>query len=128
MFFFKLIHFLFTYTNLDLIVKCHESRDLESNRKEARKLLLTKLDNYLNGEQSIEAQKKRIELESNLKNQEQLRLKREKKLKLKEHLKNLEEKKEESDQIESTEEVDHTKEIELIKQLDLLDELKKNQK
>lgn len=44
-----------------IIVKCHMTRSLEDNRKEARKILITKLDNEINGEDSIEAQKKRIE-------------------------------------------------------------------
>jgi len=42
-------------------VKCHESRSLVNNQKIARKLLLNKLDNTLNGEESVESQKKRIE-------------------------------------------------------------------
>ncbi|XP_076250588.1 mitochondrial translation release factor in rescue-like [Rhynchophorus ferrugineus] len=42
-----------------LVVKCQETRYLEQNRKIARSLLVTKLDNLLNGDDSIEAQKKR---------------------------------------------------------------------
>lgn len=108
------------HTPSGLFVKCHESRSLESNRKQARKLLLTKLDNHLNGDQSVAAQKKRIDLEWKAKNDEAARLKREQKAKLKEHLKNLKEKEEEE---EKTECVDSEKEIELIKQLDRLDKL-----
>lgn len=43
-----------------LVVKCHEERRVITNQKLARKLMLTKLDNYLNGENSIEAQTRRI--------------------------------------------------------------------
>lgn len=43
-----------------LIVKCHQSRSLDMNRKTAREILVQKLDNLINGEMSVEAQKKRI--------------------------------------------------------------------
>lgn len=43
------------------IVKCQKTRSLDENRKIARKLLITKLDNELNGENSIESQIKEIE-------------------------------------------------------------------
>ena len=43
-----------------LWVKCHESRSLERNRKLARQLLLTRLDNWLNGEESVESQERRL--------------------------------------------------------------------
>ena len=43
------------------MVKCHQSRLQEDNRKLARKILITKLDNFLNGELSIEAQERAIE-------------------------------------------------------------------
>ncbi|KAL0109444.1 hypothetical protein PUN28_014486 [Cardiocondyla obscurior] len=39
-----------------LIVKCHESRSQSENRIRAREILVTKLDNLLNKERSIEAQ------------------------------------------------------------------------
>jgi hypothetical protein len=42
------------------VVKCHESRLQEENRKLARKILITKLDNFLNGELSVEAQERAI--------------------------------------------------------------------
>lgn len=45
-----------------LRVKVHHTRSLESNRKIARELLVAKLDNLLNGENSVENQKKRIGL------------------------------------------------------------------
>ena len=41
------------------MVRCHESRSLERNRKIARTHLLTQLDNRINGENSVEAQIKR---------------------------------------------------------------------
>ena len=41
-----------------LWVKCHQQRSLELNRKIARKLLITKLDNFVNGEDSVENQEK----------------------------------------------------------------------
>lgn len=40
------------------MVKCHQSRLQKDNRKLARKILITKLDNFLNGELSIEAQER----------------------------------------------------------------------
>ena len=43
------------------MVKCHQSRLQEDNRKLARKILITKLDNLLNGELSIEAQERAME-------------------------------------------------------------------
>lgn len=45
-----------------LTVKVHQTRSLDSNRKIARELLITKLDNYINGENSMESQRKRIAL------------------------------------------------------------------
>lgn len=41
-----------------LAVKCQETRSLEQNRKQARVLLTTKLDNFFNGKNSVEAQTK----------------------------------------------------------------------
>lgn len=40
----------------NLIVKCHAHRSLDQNRKEARRLMVVKLDNHLNGERSVESQ------------------------------------------------------------------------
>lgn len=45
-----------------IIVKCHKTRSLEENRKEARKILAVKLDIELNGEESVEAQTKKVEV------------------------------------------------------------------
>lgn len=45
-----------------IVVKVHQTRSLESNRKLAREILAQKLDNLYNGENSVEAQKKRVKL------------------------------------------------------------------
>jgi len=39
-------------------LKCQESRSLDQNRKIARKQLITKLDNEINGEESVENRRK----------------------------------------------------------------------
>lgn len=44
-----------------LVVKCHETRSQWDNRKRAREILVTKLDNLLNKERSIEAQIRALE-------------------------------------------------------------------
>lgn len=46
---------------LGIVIKCHETRSLDQNRKIARNILVTKLDNFMNKENSIEAQIKAIE-------------------------------------------------------------------
>lgn len=46
---------------LGIVIKCHESRSLSENRKIARSILLTKLDNLINNESSIESQIKKKE-------------------------------------------------------------------
>ncbi len=43
-----------------LLVKCHQTRSLAKNRELAREILTQKLDNLINGEDSIEAQKNRL--------------------------------------------------------------------
>lgn len=40
------------------VVKCHKTRSVSENRKEARRLMLIKLDNSVNGELSVENQTK----------------------------------------------------------------------
>lgn len=45
----------------NIIVKCHTHRLASRNRIEARKILLDKLDQHLNGEMSIAAQLKALE-------------------------------------------------------------------
>lgn len=43
-----------------IVIKCHESRSIEDNRKLAREKLIEKLDVLENGNESVEAQKKAI--------------------------------------------------------------------
>lgn len=43
-----------------LVVKCHETRSLQQNRKIARDMLLKKVDNLVNGDDSLENQKERL--------------------------------------------------------------------
>uniref|UniRef100_A0A146MDV0 Putative peptide chain release factor C12orf65, mitochondrial n=1 Tax=Lygus hesperus TaxID=30085 RepID=A0A146MDV0_LYGHE len=43
-----------------IVVKCHESRLLETNRKLAREKLVTKLDDLVNGENSVKNQIKAL--------------------------------------------------------------------
>lgn len=43
-----------------IVVKCHESRLQHHNKAKARELLITKLDNFLNGNESVEAQRKAV--------------------------------------------------------------------
>ena len=62
-----------------LWVKCHQTRSLENNRKIARKLLLAKLDNFVNGENSLENQQKAIDKVNLERKKEKVRLKYEKK-------------------------------------------------
>lgn len=44
-----------------LVVKCHETRSVDQNRKRAREILTTKLDNLINKEDSVEEQLKRLQ-------------------------------------------------------------------
>merc|ERR1719433_505578 len=60
-------------------VKCHQTRSLEKNRNIARKLLLVKLDNFLNGEKSLENQQKAIDKLNFERKKEKTRSKYEKK-------------------------------------------------
>ena len=55
---------------LGIVVKMHESRLLQENRKLARENLISKLDVLYNGENSVNAQKEKIMIK---KNQEQSR-------------------------------------------------------
>ncbi|EZA54354.1 probable peptide chain release factor C12orf65 homolog, mitochondrial [Ooceraea biroi] len=43
------------------VVKCHETRSMWDNKKRAREIMITKLDNLLNKENSIEAQIRALE-------------------------------------------------------------------
>uniref|UniRef100_A0A6V7LLT6 Prokaryotic-type class I peptide chain release factors domain-containing protein n=1 Tax=Bracon brevicornis TaxID=1563983 RepID=A0A6V7LLT6_9HYME len=43
-----------------IVVKCHHTRSLWDNKKKAREILITKLDNLINGELSIENQENKL--------------------------------------------------------------------
>ena len=58
-----------------LWVKCHQQRSLEQNRRIARKLLVTKLDNFVNGENSVENQLKLLAREKLEKKKEKTKAK-----------------------------------------------------
>lgn len=45
-----------------IVIKCHDTRSLPQNQKLARQRLQDKLDELINGEMSVKAQKHRIEL------------------------------------------------------------------
>lgn len=64
-------------------VKCHETRSTEKNRQLAHKKLVTAVDNFINGEESVLAQRRRIALEREERNALSRKRKREEKLKLK---------------------------------------------
>ncbi|XP_023934633.1 mitochondrial translation release factor in rescue [Bicyclus anynana] len=50
-----------THIPTGTVIKCHISRCQDDNRKLARDMLIAKLDELLNGENSVAAQKKRID-------------------------------------------------------------------
>jgi peptide chain release factor len=50
-----------THKPTGIVVKSHETRSLQQNRKAAREVLLAKLDRFLNGDESLEAQQLRID-------------------------------------------------------------------
>ncbi|XP_015172578.1 PREDICTED: probable peptide chain release factor C12orf65 homolog, mitochondrial [Polistes dominula] len=50
-----------------IVVKCHETRSVWINQKRAREILITKLDNLLNGDESIENQEKKLQKQSSIK-------------------------------------------------------------
>ena len=62
-----------------LWVKCHQTRSIEKNRKIARQLLTTKLDNHVNGENSVENQQKLLDKIKLEKKKEKIKLKYEQK-------------------------------------------------
>jgi peptide chain release factor len=49
-----------THKPTGIVVKSHETRSLQQNRKAARGVLLAKLDRFLNGDESVAAQQLRI--------------------------------------------------------------------
>lgn len=51
------------HTPTGIVVRCHESRLLHENRKLARKMLLEKLDEAMNGSMSVASQRLRIKRE-----------------------------------------------------------------
>jgi len=72
----KMVNAVFLrHTPTGLWVKVHQSRALEQNRKIARKLLTVKLDNFVNGEDSVENQEKKIAKEKIDRKKEKIRLK-----------------------------------------------------
>ena len=77
-----------------LWVKCHQTRSVEMNRKIAKQLLVAKLDNLVNGENSIENQKKAIDKVKFERKKEKTRIKYEEK-KLQSLMKNSEDQSEE---------------------------------
>jgi len=50
-----------------IVVKSHETRSLQQNRKAAREVMLAKLDRLLNGEESLDAQQLRIDKDTSAK-------------------------------------------------------------
>ena len=60
-------------------MKCHESRSLEANRRQARQLLAERLDRELNGDQAVAAQRERHEQRRHLRDQQQRRRRRSRK-------------------------------------------------
>ncbi|XP_050345738.1 mitochondrial translation release factor in rescue [Nymphalis io] len=56
-----------THVPSGLTVKCHISRSQDENRKMAREMLTAKLDGIINGENSVAAQKKKLEEEKHKK-------------------------------------------------------------
>ena len=62
-----------------LVVKCHESRSLETNRQLARRLLADRLDRLLNGQQAVAAQQELIQQRRRQRSQDQRRRRRDRK-------------------------------------------------
>lgn len=69
------------------VVKCHETRSMLENKKIARQLLIKKLDNLFNGEDSIENQERRILAKKSEEKKQRQEILNEKKRKFKEQLK-----------------------------------------
>lgn len=68
------------------MVKCHEHRLVEHNRKLARERLQEKLDDFVNGELSVSAQKRKIDHERKVKAKLEAKLRLEAKLAFKARL------------------------------------------
>ncbi|KAG7198785.1 hypothetical protein KM043_001766 [Ampulex compressa] len=68
-----------------LVVKCHETRSLWQNKKRAREIMIQKLDNLLNKENSLESQKRILLQKYTIKTQQKRKKLLELKMKFKEH-------------------------------------------
>ncbi|XP_076167833.1 mitochondrial translation release factor in rescue isoform X2 [Ptiloglossa arizonensis] len=55
------------HTPTGLVVKCHETRSLLQNRKIAREGMLIKLDNLVNGEDSLKKQEEQLKKQNAIK-------------------------------------------------------------
>lgn len=53
-----------------IVVKCHQTRWIDENRKLARELLVAKLDDLVNGEMSVQNQIKRYQQSKFTKNEQ----------------------------------------------------------
>ena len=73
----------------NIIVKCHIHRVTEQNRKEARNILINKLDQLLNGEESLESQKQKLQNKKTLEHSHRRRKLQEMKQKFREREKDL---------------------------------------
>lgn len=69
-----------------VVVKCHHFRETQKNRQLAREKLLDKLDEHLNGDQSVASQVNRLEKERNRIKEEKAAALREMKKKFKEKM------------------------------------------
>ncbi|XP_071446091.1 mitochondrial translation release factor in rescue [Hetaerina americana] len=52
---------ILTHMPSGIVIRCHQTRSLDQNRKKARETLVTKLDNLINGPKSVEAQQQSIQ-------------------------------------------------------------------
>lgn len=60
---------LLTHKPTGVVARCHTSKSLEENKKEVRQIMISKLDDFYNKENSVSAQLKRIEKFKQSKNQ-----------------------------------------------------------
>lgn len=56
--FYFIINFVVAFST-GIVVKCHQDRTLQRNRKLARQMLIDRLDQHYNGDDSVAEQKKR---------------------------------------------------------------------
>ena len=71
---------------LGIVIRNQQTRDLEQNRKLARKLLIEKLDQLINGDKSVASQKAFFLKEVKLKNEKRAKKLRQLKKKFKESI------------------------------------------